>query len=133
MLAVSPGLFKRGILELALERWYRTEAAKLINERADKLSSNMGVSYKRIGIRGQKTRWGSCSRKKNLSFNWKLIMAPEPVLDYVIIHELTHLKEMNHSKRFWKLVASYCPGWQDCKNWLKQHETDLTGRFCDWK
>src|SRR4030066_842842 len=130
ILAVSPGLFKNGILELALEQWYRTEAAKLINERADKLSSQLGTRYKRIVIRGQKTRWGSCSRKKNLSFNWKLIMAPQPVLDYVIIHELTHLKEMNHSKRFWELVAQYCPGWQEHKKWLKQHVTDLTTRLC---
>ncbi len=130
MLAVSPVLFKNGILELALERWYRTEAARLINERADKLSSNMGISYKRIIIRGQKTRWGSCSRKKNLSFNWKLVMAPQPVLDYVIIHELTHLKEMNHSKKFWELVAQYCPEWREHKKWLKQHESDLTARLC---
>lgn len=129
-LAVSPGLFKNGILKLALEQWYRTEAAKLINERADKLSSQMGISYKRIVIRGQKTRWGSCSHKKNLSFNWKLIMAPEPVIDYVIIHELTHLKEMNHSKRFWELVAQYCPRWREYKKWLKQHEADLTAKLC---
>ena len=130
MLAVSPGLFRNGILELALEQWYRTEAAKLISERIDKLSFQMGISYKRIVIRGQKTRWGSCSHKKNLSFNWKLIMVPEPVIDYVIIHELTHLKEMNHSKRFWELVAQYCPGWQEYKKWLKQHEADLTARLC---
>ena len=130
ILAVSPGLFKNGILELALERWYRTEAAQLINERTNKLSSQLGISYKQIVIRGQKTRWGSCSRKKNLSFNWKLIMAPQPVLDYVIIHELVHLKEMNHSKRFWELVAQYCPGWREHKKWLKQHEADLTARLC---
>jgi predicted metal-dependent hydrolase len=130
MLAVSPGLFKNGILESALEQWYRTEAARLINERTDKLSPQMGISYKRIFIRGQKTRWGSCSHKKNLSFNWKLIMAPEPVIDYVIIHELTHLKDMNHSKRFWELVAQYCPGWREHKKWLKQHEADLTARLC---
>jgi predicted metal-dependent hydrolase len=130
ILAVRPELFKNGILESALERWYRAEAARLINERTDKLSSQMGISYKRIVIRGQKTRWGSCSRKKNLSFNWKLIMAPQPVIDYVIIHELTHLKEMNHSKRFWELVAQYCPGWREHKKWLKQHEADLTARLC---
>jgi predicted metal-dependent hydrolase len=129
-LAVSPGLFKNGILELALEQWYRTEAAKVISERIDKLSSKIGIGYKRIVIRGQKTRWGSCSRKRNLNFNWKLLMAPEPVIDYVIIHELTHLKEMNHSKRFWKLVAQYCPGWREHKKWLKQHETNLSARFC---
>jgi predicted metal-dependent hydrolase len=90
----------------------------------------MGISYQRIAIRGQKTRWGSCSRKKNLSFNWKLIMAPGSVVEYVIIHELLHLKEMNHSKRFWELVARYCPGWRENKKWLKQHEADLTSKLC---
>jgi len=128
-LAVSPGLFNNGLLEPALEQWYRIEAAKLITAIADRLSSQMGIGYKRIGIRGQKTRWGSCSRKRNLSFNWKLIMAPEPVVEYVIIHELLHLKEMNHSKRFWQLVARYCPGWRENKKWLKQHEADLTARL----
>jgi len=129
-LVVSPGLFKNGILESALEQWYRAEAARLIKERADALSSHIGISYKRIVIRGQKTRWGSCSRKKNLSFNWKLIMAPSPVLDYVIIHELTHLKEMNHSKKFWELVAQHCPEWREHKKWLKQHEADLSAKLC---
>jgi predicted metal-dependent hydrolase len=129
-LAVSSELFKNGILELALEQWYRTEAAKVISQRTDILSSMIGISYKRISIRGQKTRWGSCSRKRNLNFNWKLVMAPEPVIDYVIIHELTHLKEMNHSKRFWELVAQYCLEWREHKKWLKQHEAALTTGFC---
>ncbi|MGB8708108.1 MAG: SprT family zinc-dependent metalloprotease [Dehalococcoidia bacterium] len=132
-LALRPDLFNNGLLELALEQWYRSEAYKLITERADKLGSEMGISYKRIVIRGQKTRWGSCSHKKNISFNWKLIMAPEPVIDYVIIHELIHLKEMNHSKRFWELVAQYCPDWRQHKKWLKQHEADLTTKLCALK
>jgi predicted metal-dependent hydrolase len=129
-LAVSRDLFDNGLLEPALEQWYRTEASKLINDTADRLSSQMGISYQLIVIRGQKTRWGSCSRKKNLSFNWKLIMSPEPVVEYVIIHELLHLKEMNHSKRFWEMVAQYCPGWREHKKWLKQHEADLTSKLC---
>ncbi len=129
-LAISPELFDNGLLEPALEQWYRTEAAKLIYDIAEKLSYKTGIGYRRISIRGQKTRWGSCSRKKNLSFNWKLIMAPEPVVEYVVIHELLHLREMNHSKRFWELVAQYCPGWREKKKWLKHHESDLTSRLC---
>jgi len=121
-LAVSHGLFKNGVLELALEQWYRMQAAKLINERAEKQSARLGLTYNRIVIRGQKTRWGSCSHKGNLSFNWKLIMAPESVIDYVIIHELAHLKEMNHAKRFWELVAEHCPRWREHKKWLKDHD-----------
>jgi predicted metal-dependent hydrolase len=123
---VSPDLFSNSLLEKNLEQWYRSEAARLINDMANSLSSQMGVSYQRIVIRGQKTRWGSCSRKKNLSFNWKLIMAPQPVVEYVIIHELLHIKEMNHSKKFWQLVAQNCPDWRQHKKWLKEHETDLT-------
>jgi len=129
-LAVSHELFKNGILELALEQWYRAEAARLINERVDRLSSQMGTHCQRIVIRGQKTRWGSCSHKKNLSFNWKLIMAPEPVIDYVVIHELAHLKEMNHSKRFWALVSQHCHRWRECRKWLRQHEANLTAKLC---
>jgi predicted metal-dependent hydrolase len=128
-LAISPDLFHNGLLEPALEQWYRAEAARVITERVDRLSSRMGIDYRQIGIRGQKTRWGSCSRQKNLSFNWKLIMAPEPVVEYVVIHELLHLREMNHSRKFWELVARYCPGWREHKKWLKQHETDLISKF----
>ncbi len=112
-------------LNVVLEQWYRIQAAKLTKERLDKWSARLHVSYNRVTIRGQKTRWGSCSRKGNLSFNWKLLMAPEPVVDYVIIHELTHLKEMNHSKRFWQLVAERCPRWREHKKWLRKHEAQL--------
>jgi len=116
-------------LNLILEQWYRIQAAKLIKERTDKLSARLGLTYNRVIIRGQKTRWGSCSHKGNLSFNWKLIMAPEPVIDYVIIHELAHLKEMNHTKRFWELVAQHCPEWREHRKWLKDHETELTAKL----
>lgn len=116
-------------LNLILEQWYRMQAAKLIRERANKLSARLGLTYNRILIRGQKTRWGSCSYKGNLSFNWKLIMAPEPVIDYVIIHELAYLKEMNHSKNFWKLVAEHCPHWRNHRKWLKDHETELADKL----
>ena len=116
-------------LNLVLEQWYRKQAAKLIKERADKLSARLGLTYNRISIRGQKTRWGSCSHKGNLSFNWKLIMAPEPVIDYVVIHEIAHLKEMNHTKRFWELVAEYCPRWREHRKWLKDHGMELSGKL----
>lgn len=108
-------------LSVILEGWYRKQAANLIEEKAKKLCVRMGITYNRISIRGQKTRWGSCSKQGNLSFNWKLIMAPEPVVDYVIIHELAHLIEMNHSKRFWQIVENNCPNWSDHRKWLKEH------------
>ena len=116
-------------LDLVLEQWYRMQAAKLIKKRADNLSTELGLTYNRLIIRGQKTRWGSCSNKGNLSFNWRLIMAPESVIDYVIIHEITHLKEMNHTKRFWQLVGRRCPQWREHKKWLKYHGTELAAKL----
>jgi len=115
-------------LNLVLEWWYRQQAEKLIKKRADELCPQLGVTYNRLTIRGAKTRWGSCSRKGNLNFNWKLMMVPEPVIDYVIIHELAHLKEMNHSRNFWKLVAEHCPKWRSHKKWLRGHEAGLTAK-----
>ena len=116
-------------LNLVVEWWYRQQAEILIKKRAAELCSRLGVTYGRLTIRGAKTRWGSCSRKSNLNFNWKLMMAPEPVIDYVIIHELTHLKEMNHSKKFWELVAEHCPQWRKHKRWLKEHEAELAAKL----
>jgi predicted metal-dependent hydrolase len=112
-------------LALVVEQWFRTRAEGLIREKVDKIRGHLGVRYNRLTIRGQKTRWGSCSQKGNLSFNWKLIMTPENVIDYVIVHELAHLKEMNHSKKFWQLVAQHCPQWREHKKWLNNHEAEI--------
>jgi len=116
-------------LDMVLERWYRMQATQLIREKANKLGAGLGLTYGQLSIRGQKTRWGSCSQKGNLSFNWKLIMAPEPVIDYVIVHELAHLKEMNHTKRFWQLVGQHCPKWRDHRKWLKDHAVELAAKL----
>jgi len=116
-------------LRLILESWYRREAEKLIRKRVDDLSRKVGVKFGRLTIRGAKTRWGSCSQKGNLNFNWKLLMVPEPIIDYVIIHELAHLKEMNHSKKFWHLVGQHCPEWRRYRKWLKVHEAKLSAKL----
>lgn len=81
----------------------------------------MGVSYGRISIREQKTRWGSCSCQGNLNFNWRLIFAPENVLDYVVVHELAHRKEMNHSKAFYAIVESVLPDYRTSRKWLRDN------------
>jgi predicted metal-dependent hydrolase len=122
---------RNGHLNLIMEWWYRQQAEKLIKKRADELCSLLGVTYGRLSIRRAKTRWGSCSRKGNLNFNWKLLMVPEPVIDYVVIHELAHLKEMNHSKNFWKLVDKYCPQWRKYRRWLKNREAELAAKSFD--
>jgi hypothetical protein len=120
---------ENGRLDLVVERWHRMQAAHLIRRKVERASAHLGFTYNRVVIRGQKTRWGSCSHKGNLSFNWKLIMAPEPVIDYVIIHELAHLKEMNHTERFWGLVAEHCPQWREHRKWLRDHGAELGARL----
>ncbi len=80
----------------------------------------MDVSYGRISIREQKTRWGSCSSKGNLNFNWRLILAPEEVLDYVVVHELAHRREMNHSRAFYAIVESILPDYRRARKWLRE-------------
>ncbi|MCX5999475.1 MAG: SprT family zinc-dependent metalloprotease [Chloroflexi bacterium] len=115
-------------LSTAVEGWLRAQAATVIGKKAEETSARMGLKYDRLTIRGQKTRWGSCSRRGNLSFNWRLMMAPEAIVDYVVTHEVAHLKEMNHTKQFWKLVAEYCPGWQQHRRWLTAHGTELAAR-----
>lgn len=98
-----------------------TKAKETITKRVSYFARLMGVSYRNITIREQKTRWGSCSSEKNLNFNWKLILAPPEVLNYVVIHELCHLKEMNHSKAFWDEVEKVMPEYETYKLWLKEN------------
>ncbi len=100
-------------------------ALRRIRERLQYYVPRVGKAPGRITIREQKTRWGSCSGKGNLNFNWKLIMAPPPVLDYVVIHELCHLWEFNHSPRFWALVEKQMPDYRAWRKWLKDHAEDL--------
>lgn len=96
------------------------EALRVIPKKVSHYADIIGVTYGRITIRNQKTVWGSCSSKGNLNFNCLLMKAPEHVQDYVVVHELCHRKEMNHSKRFWELVASVIPDYKLCRKWLKE-------------
>ena len=108
-----------------LEDWYRSQAADIFKEKADRFQTEMGLRYSRIVIRGQRKRWASASPLGNLSINWKLLMAPEAVVDYVIMHELAHLKHMDHSKKFWEFLAGFCPDWRKYRKWLVTHEDEL--------
>jgi predicted metal-dependent hydrolase len=107
------------------EREARSAARELVQMAIDDEAAALGVSYRRIEIRDQRTRWGSCSPRGTLSFNWRLVLAPFEVLDYVVVHELCHLLEPNHSQRFWRLVASRRPGWRRQRNWLRDHGAEL--------
>ena len=105
------------------------EAAQAVSARASYFAPVLGVTYKRITIRTQRTRWGSCSGEGNLNFNRLLSLMPPAVLDYVVVHELCHLKEMNHSTKFWALVESILPDYRQCKKWLKENGNNLMARL----
>ncbi len=105
----------------AVSSWLTSEARTLITQRVALLSAEFHLHPKQISIRNQRTRWGSCSTSRTLSFNWRLIMVPADVLDYVIIHELSHIDEPNHSVRFWLLVAARCPAYKKHRLWLKRN------------
>jgi predicted metal-dependent hydrolase len=123
-LYINPGTGSSRIPRL-LEKWYRAQALEVFIAKADAFKEKMGVKYKAILIRGQKTRWGSCAPSGNLTLNWKLLFAPERIIDYVIIHELAHLRHMNHSRQFWSMVESYCPRWREYRKWLSHHEEEM--------
>jgi predicted metal-dependent hydrolase len=110
-----------GALREALERWYRKRARAEVAPRLDAACARAGTSYARLQIRGQRTRWASCSSTGAMSFNWRLLLAPAEILDYVVEHEVAHLELLDHSPRFWRLLASRCPGWREHEAWLRRH------------
>jgi len=105
--------------------WLKFEAKKIIDERIKIINKDRKYKYGKIFIRDQKTKWGNCSGKKNISFNWRLIKAPLEVIDYLIIHEFTHLEEMNHSKMFWSKVSLAYPDYKEPNKWLKKNGVGL--------
>jgi predicted metal-dependent hydrolase len=109
----------------ALERWYRRAARDEIAPRLERACALAGSTYSKLTIRGQRTRWASCSRTGAMSFNWRLLLAPEAVLDYVVWHEVCHLQIMDHSPRFWSLLESWCPDYREHSRWLRRHGQTL--------
>lgn len=107
----------------------RRQARISLSQKAAFFANQLGVSYCRISIRSQRTRWGSCSGKGNLNFNCLLMLTPERVQDYVVVHELCHLLEMNHSPAFWRLVESILPDYRQQKTWLKKNGVALVERL----
>jgi predicted metal-dependent hydrolase len=116
-------------LQTAIAKFYDQQARLHLPERVKHFSQQMGVAPSGLSFRRQKTRWGSCSSRGHISFNWKLIFAPEAVIDYVVIHELAHLVHANHSVRFWNLVESIDPECQTHRRWLRDHQ--LEAEFLD--
>jgi hypothetical protein len=110
----------------ALERWYRRQARAEIAPRLDAAVARAGTRYSGLTIRSQKTRWASCSSTGAMSFNWRLLLAPAAVLDYVVEHEVCHIEVMDHSPRFWALLESRVPDWREHSRWLRRYGSTLT-------
>ncbi len=122
LLASSPPLTAEELRDLT------AQAQGTLPEIAARYAKKLGVSYRRITIRCQKTRWGSCSSKQNLNFNCLLMLTPPEVQEYVVVHELCHLKEMNHSAAFWTEVERILPDYRERRQWLREHEAALLAR-----
>ena len=110
-----------GDLKPALESLFARRARIELPARAWELSAVTGVDVRRVTVRNQRSRWGSCSASGTISLNWRLVQTPESVRDYIIHHELMHLREMNHSTRFWARVEEVCPAWRDAERWIKRN------------
>jgi predicted metal-dependent hydrolase len=109
----------------AIERWYRAQARAEIAPRLTRATDALGRTHTTLSIRNQRTRWGSCSPTGAMSFNWRLLLAPEPVLDYVVWHEACHLVVMDHSRNFWTLVERHLPDYREPRRWLRQNGAAL--------
>jgi predicted metal-dependent hydrolase len=112
----------------ALGAWLRRQARADIAKRLPVRAKEMRQRPGRVYVMGQRTKWGGCSRRRNLSFNWRLVMAPPEVLDYIVVHELGHLAEPYHSTKFWLIVRSYCGDYDRHRRWLRDHEETLMSR-----
>lgn len=111
--------------ESVFETWYKKQARAVLTERIEFYARKYGFEVKKIRISSARTRWGSCSAQKTLSFTWRLVMAPPEVIDYVVVHELCHLRELNHSPSFWAQVEAILPGYKSQRKWLKQNGAKL--------
>ena len=110
----------------ALERWYRKRAREEIAPRLDAATARAGTTWTRLSIRGQRTRWASCSQDGAMSFNWRLLLAPAEILDYVVEHEVAHLEILDHSERYWRLLGRRVPDYRRHERWLSRNGHTLT-------
>lgn len=113
------------IIRNALVRWYKRQAEQKLVEKVGRFAPMVGVEPTGVGIRSFKSRWGSCTAKGKLEFNWQIMLAPNRMVDYVVIHELCHLIRHDHSPEFWKAVERIIPDYQQCRDWLKTHASTL--------
>lgn len=116
---------RRAVTRYAVGRWLLEQAQDLFHRRHGRAAKRVGDSADSVTIKDMRTRWGSCGPSRKMSLNWRLIMAPLHVIDYVLVHELTHIRVPDHSPRFWKRVAAACPRWEEGRDWLRDHGADL--------
>jgi predicted metal-dependent hydrolase len=118
-----------GHIVAQIDGWLRAQARRALCEEVERQKQQYGFSYNSVAIKDTRSRWGSCSGKGNLNFSWRLIMAPDEVLNYVVTHETAHLSHLNHSSDFWNLVRERCPGFRKAKSWLQSNGASLM----NWK
>jgi predicted metal-dependent hydrolase len=111
--------------QAAIERLYRRLAREAVTETAEREAGRLGLEFGVIAIGDQRTLWGSCSQRGRLSFSWRLMLAPREVLDYVVVHELCHLRHPHHLRTFWRMVEEACPGYREQERWLREHGREL--------
>jgi predicted metal-dependent hydrolase len=109
----------------AVQAHLRVVATRELPSRCLELAADVGLKIARVSVRDQKSRWGACSSRRVITLNWRLIQMPPSVSDYVIYHELMHIRQPNHSRRFWREVASVCPWWRDAERWLRKHGREI--------
>ncbi|EOD01838.1 M48 family metallopeptidase [Caldisalinibacter kiritimatiensis] len=124
-LNITSPMKDKELVKKILKDWYKKQANKVVKERVEYYKDIIGVKPNKVKAKEQKRIWGSCTSKGNVYFNWRLIMAPIHIIDYVVVHELCHLIHMNHSKEFWKLVESVIPDYKERKEWLKKYGVTL--------
>ena len=125
----APAAAYQASAQALLLKWYVKQAGSALSNRTNYWAKIIGVSPTRVTIRDQKTRWGSCSNRGSINYSWRLIMAPSPVMDYLVIHELCHMKVANHSQSFWQLVANHIIDYNEHRRWLKENGNILMRLF----
>jgi predicted metal-dependent hydrolase len=126
--AVPPDLTptsRRAVVRFAVQRWMLEEARTVFHRRHVAMARSVGRSARRVVIKDMRSRWGSCGPDRLMNLNWRLVLAPEPVIDYVLVHELTHIVEPNHSPAFWRRVGRTCGHFEESREWLRVHGDDL--------
>ena len=120
LLVVAP-FAEKTVIKDAVEKWYRERAREVITDKVTYFQQFIEKPVGEIRIKEQKSRWGSCSSQGNLNFNWKIVMAPDEIIDYLVVHELCHRLHMNHSKEFWDSVGKIIPDYKQREKWLKEN------------